>query len=72
MKIYKSRASFRSRSISRLSRCRRSMFRSPRRVQGDGRYRAEILSAGFFELGTEEGMRLEQEIRDIAAKGIGS
>jgi hypothetical protein len=41
-------------------------------VQGDGRYRAEILSAGFFELGTEEGMRLEQEIRDIAAKGIGS
>lgn len=31
---------------------------------------AEILSAGFSELGTEEGMRLEQEIRDIAAKGI--
>ena len=31
---------------------------------------AEILSAGFSELGTEEGKRLEQEIRDIAAKGI--
>lgn len=31
---------------------------------------AEILSAGFSELGTEAGVRLEQEIRDIAAKGI--
>jgi len=31
---------------------------------------AEILSAGFSELGTEEGMRLEQRIRDIASRGI--
>jgi acyl-CoA synthetase (NDP forming) len=31
---------------------------------------AEILSAGFSELGTEAGRRLEQEIRDISAKGI--
>jgi acyl-CoA synthetase (NDP forming) len=30
----------------------------------------EILSSGFSELGTEAGNRLEQEIRDIAAKGI--
>lgn len=31
---------------------------------------AEILSAGFSELGTEAGKKLEQEIKDIAAKGI--
>ncbi len=31
---------------------------------------AEILSAGFSELGTEAGARLEQEIRDIASRGI--
>ncbi len=31
---------------------------------------AEILSAGFSELGTEEGVRLEQEISDIASRGI--
>ncbi len=31
---------------------------------------AEILSAGFSELGTEAGSRLEQEIRDIASRGI--
>ena len=31
---------------------------------------AEILSAGFSELGTEEGMRLEQEVGEIASTGI--
>lgn len=31
---------------------------------------AEILSAGFSELGTEAGKKLEQEIRDICTKGI--
>ena len=31
---------------------------------------AEILSAGFSELGTRDGMRLEQEIREIASGGI--
>jgi acyl-CoA synthetase (NDP forming) len=31
---------------------------------------AEILSAGFSELGTEEGVELENKIRQIAAKGI--
>ncbi|HON38986.1 MAG: CoA-binding protein [Desulfomonilia bacterium] len=30
----------------------------------------EILSAGFSEIGTEAGARLEQEIRDIASRGI--
>jgi acyl-CoA synthetase (NDP forming) len=30
----------------------------------------EILSSGFSELGTEEGNRLEQEIKSIAARGI--
>jgi acyl-CoA synthetase (NDP forming) len=31
---------------------------------------AEILSAGFSELGTEEGKLLENKIREVAAKGI--
>ncbi len=31
---------------------------------------AEILSAGFSELGTEEGLLLENEVREIAKKGI--
>jgi acyl-CoA synthetase (NDP forming) len=31
---------------------------------------AEILSAGFSELGTEAGKKIEQEIQDICAKGI--
>ena len=31
---------------------------------------AEILSAGFSELGTPEGISLEQEIREIALRGI--
>ncbi len=31
---------------------------------------AEILSSGFSELGTEEGIRLEKEIREICARGI--
>ena len=31
---------------------------------------AEILSSGFSELGTEEGKKLEQQIADIAARGI--
>ncbi|MFP3998605.1 MAG: CoA-binding protein [Desulfobacterales bacterium] len=31
---------------------------------------AEILSAGFKELGTEQGIGLEKEIREIAQKGI--
>jgi len=31
---------------------------------------AEILSAGFSELGTAEGVQLEEKIRQIAAKGI--
>jgi acyl-CoA synthetase (NDP forming) len=31
---------------------------------------AEILSSGFSELGTEEGKELEQQIKQIAAKGI--
>ena len=31
---------------------------------------AEIISSGFSELGTSEGIALEQEIRGIAAKGI--
>lgn len=31
---------------------------------------AEILSSGFSELGTPEGVRLDLEIRDICAKGI--
>lgn len=31
---------------------------------------AEILSSGFSELGTAEGLKLEKEIRDICARGI--
>jgi acyl-CoA synthetase (NDP forming) len=31
---------------------------------------AEILSAGFSELGTPEGMALEEQIMDVAARGI--
>ncbi len=31
---------------------------------------AEILSSGFSELGTPEGLRLEREIRDICSRGI--
>ncbi|MCK9263436.1 MAG: CoA-binding protein, partial [Deltaproteobacteria bacterium] len=31
---------------------------------------AEILSSGFSELGTQEGVRLEQEVKGIASRGL--